>query len=855
MYKSSIFILGFFMLFSCKTEPDKKDLLDYGISLDMAIFRKAQVSDVVYDLSFKIPLDISESIPSELKLQLKVLDLSQPLYLDFNEDSEYLKLVLVNGKEIPIRHEKEHLIIEQKHLTVGDNNLQVSFDAGELSLNRNDDYLYTLLVPDRASTLFPCFDQPNIKAQYNLDITAPKAWEVLCGAPLDTKEEQAERTQYKFKTSDKMSTYLFSFVAGEFKTVQKALDGLEMTMLYRETNADKIDASTDEIFRLHSESLQFLEKYTQYEFPFQKMDFAAIPGFQYGGMEHTGAIQYRESTLFLDANATQSQKLSRAKLIAHETAHMWFGNLVTMNWFDDVWLKEVFANFMADKITNETFPEVNHQLNFMNEHYASAYSEDRTQGATPIKQYLGNLKNAGTIYGRIIYDKAPIMMRQLEALVGEETFKQSMQNYIKTFANGNADWSDLVSILDANSEADVKAWSEVWVYQSGRPIISDSIVYENGAIKQAFINQKAEDGSDNLWAQSFNIGLVYKDSISIVPVHLKEKNQEVLALIGLPKPQSIIYNYDAFGYGIFPMDNVTMKTIPYLKDKVARDYSYINLYENVLAGNIKPQDAFLVYLDGISKESEELVLINISGYATSIFWDYLSLEERQKQLISLENVLTKRLFNTSDTKNIKKTLYYTFNDIAYSESGKALLYNIWNKEIEVPNLKLNENDYTALAFTLALYGHEQADEILETAIAAITNPDRKKRAEFLMPSVSNDESVRDAFMNSLSKAEHREKESWVTSGLYNIHHPLQQKSAIKHLKMCLELTEEIQLTGDIFFPKGWLSATIGNYTSQKAYTILEMFLKEHPDFPEVLKKKLLQASDKIYRAKQIRENN
>ncbi|MBC3758167.1 peptidase M1 [Hyunsoonleella sp. SJ7] len=853
MFKPCIFILGVLLLFSCTNEQEKQILLGVGIPSEMAQYRKEQVSDVVYHLTFDIPLEKSQPIPSAMKLELQIHDLTHPLYLDFNEDSDHLKAVAVNGNYIPILHEKEHLIIDPKHLTVGENVVEVSFDAGELSLNRNTEYLYTLLVPDRASTLFPCFDQPNIKARYVLDITAPKTWQVLCGAPLETQEEKGEIIRYKFKPSDLMSTYLFSFVAGDFNKTKQEFEGFEMAMLYRETDEDKITASTDEIFTLHYGAKQFLEDYTQYPFPFQKMDFATIPGFQYGGMEHTGAIQYREPTLFLDENATKSQELGRAKLIAHETAHMWFGNLVTMDWFDDVWLKEVFANFMADKITAKTFPEVNHQLNFMREHYASAYSEDRTQGATPIKQQLDNLKNAGTIYGRIIYNKAPIMMRQLEALVGEDAFRKGMQNYIQTFANGNADWSDMVAILDDVSDEDVKAWSKVWVYESGRPIISDSIVYENDSIKEAIINQKAEDGSSNIWPQSFSIGLVYPHTVKVVPVHLKDRNQNIEALVGLPKPQSIIYNYDAFGYGVFPIDTQNLWAIPKIEDKAARGYAYINLYENVLAGNVRPTDALNILLEGVSHEKEELILGSVSGYASSVFWNYLSEKERVGEFPQFENKVRRRLLKSEDTKNIKKTLFYLFEGMGYSEKGIQVLHDIWAKKIEVPNLKLNENDYTGLAFTLALFEHEQADSILKTAIENISNPDRKERAEFLLPSVSRNEAIRDGFMASLMKAENREKESWVLSGLYNLNHPLRQKTSINYLKQCLELTEEIQLTGDIFFPKGWLSATIGSYSSEEAYVILETFLKENPNFPEVLKNKLLQASDKLYRAKRIRE--
>ena len=133
-----------------------------------------------------------------------------------------------------------------------------------------------------------------------------------------------------------------------------------------------------------------MEKYTGIKYPFQKFDFALIPGFQYGGMEHPGAIFYKDTSLFLELSATKNQYLSRAGLISHETAHMWFGDLVTMNWFDDVWTKEVFAGFMGGKIVNPSFPEINHELRFLS-NYSSAYGVDRSLGANEIRQPLENL--------------------------------------------------------------------------------------------------------------------------------------------------------------------------------------------------------------------------------------------------------------------------------------------------------------------------------------------------------------------------------------------------------------------------------------------------------------------------------
>ena len=852
--KDFLCFLCLLTMFSCETKQEGKPLLSEGISLDLSRYRKTQVEDVVYNLTFNIPLKKEDSIVSKLKLNLKIKNLQQPLYLDFNEEKSFVKNVVVNGKKIDVNHEKEHLIISETYLKLGDNTIDVSFVAGELSLNRNEDYLYTLLVPDRASTLFPCFDQPDIKANYLLDITTPKTWEVLCGSKLDYKEDKADYTRYVFHKSDKMSTYLFSFVAGEFEKTMQNLGSFDMKMIYRENNEAKINASIDEIFKLHQESINFLEDYTQKEFPFQKMDYASIPGFQYGGMEHVGAIQYKESSLFLDESATLNQKLNRGKLIAHETSHMWFGNLVTMKWFDDVWLKEVFANFMADKIANPMFSDVNHRLEFMCDHYPSAYSEDRTQGATPIRQNLDNLKNAGTLYGHIIYHKAPIMMRQLEATIGEDNFKKGLRHYIQKFANSNANWDDLIHLLDVETTVDLKQWSHVWVTQPGRPIITDSITFKEGRIETFEIFQKAEDGSHNIWPQTFSIGLVYQDTTLIKTVQLKNKSIQLENVIGLEKPKTIVYNYDAFGYGVFPIDIENLETLPAIENSEARGYAYVNLYENMLTGALASADAFNVLLGALVTETEEQIANLISGELSSIFWTYLTDQERFEAQQYMEPLLRNILSKDLDP-GIKKTLFNLYKGIAYSINGKLFLYDVWTKKITLKGLHLNENDFTSMASALVIYKHGKADEILEIAKAEITNPDTKKRFEFLLPSLSNDEKVRDEFMNSFFEASNRTKESWVLNALSNMHHPLRQKSAEKHLRACLNALEEIQLTGDIFFPKRWLNNTVGRYSSKNAFHVVETFLLENPDFSPVLKNKLLQSVDGLYRAQKIKHSN
>ncbi|SFB57671.1 M1 family metallopeptidase [Algoriphagus aquimarinus] len=845
--KHLFLLFGFVLTFSsCKTPVSDVHFYNPGISFELAQYRKQQVADIHYSLSFNIPSKKSEDIRSHLTLEVEISDLSHPLVLDFHEESSHLLSLRVNGQETEINHKDQHLIIPKEALTKGANTIEIDFLAGELSLNRNEDFLYTLLVPDRASTLFPCFDQPNLKANYTLTITAPKDWEVLAGAPEMASEENGEFVTHRFSKSDLMSTYLFSFVAGKFQKATSASE-FAQTMLHRETNPEKIAASIPELFTLHQQAKEFLEEYTAYPFPFQKFDFVTIPIFQYGGMEHVGAIQYRESSLFLDENATNTELLSRAKLIGHETAHMWFGDLVTMDWFEDVWMKEVFANFMAGKLVNPTYPDINHELSFLTNHYPSAYGEDRTQGTNPIRQKLANLKDAGSLYGSIIYDKAPIMMRQLETAMGETAFQKGIQKYIKTYANDNADWNELVELLDENTEMDLQQWSEIWVNQSGRPILSDKIeLAKDGSISSFLISQKAEDGSDKIWPQLFDITFFYPEESKTFSVAMTGKTLNLKEAIGEQQPAAILYNSNGLGYGVFPLDKASLANISALTDEVMRGQSYINLFENTLAGNIAPILAFETFQKGIANEENEILARLISSEINSIFWKYLSEDQRNKVLPELESQLWNQLQEDLPT-NLKKTIFSLYSGLAYSKTGQEQLYQVWKKDLEIKDLKLNPDNFTSLAMTLAMYGHPKSDIILTEERTRISNPDKLDRFDFLRPALSQNEAERDALFESFSEASNREKESWVLSASGYIHHPLHQKSAIKHLPLALRLLEDTQKTGDIFFPKRWTSATAGQYTSSGAAKIVSDFLEANPDYNPILKSKILQATDDLLR--------
>jgi aminopeptidase N len=827
-------------------------IIEKGVSQKLADYRYGALKNIHYDLFFHIPVLRSDPILATMILRFDLLKNSIPLQIDFKESADHLSSVIVNGKKIQTIFREEHIIIDPKYLKKGENSINIKFVAGELSLNRNKDYLYTLLVPDRARTLFPCFDQPNLKAKFRLHLSVPAEWKVLSNAPLKDTHDSAGATAYAFQESEVFSTYLFSFVSGRFNVTEKQTGNRLMHFYYRETDSSKIRLSVDTIFNTHSKAIAFLEQYTKIKFPFQKLDFVAIPDFQYGGMEHVGAIDYKASSLFLDAGATKDQLNARSNLIAHETAHMWFGDLVTMQWFNDVWMKEVFANFMADKITQGDQTDNSYELKFLLTHYPRAYAVDRTEGANPIRQSLANLNQAGSLYGAIIYDKAPVMMRQLERLMGGDAFRDGIREYLGKYSYSNATWPDLISILDKKTPENLQGWNKVWVNTAGRPVIDYQVEENNGIISKLVIKQRGERSANYLLQQFFKIGLVYADHVEQLEVNMDKVQVELMQAKGKRKPLYILFNSSGEGYGLFPAGKET-GNIAMLTDPVMRASACINLYENMLSGKtIQPKELLFLALDLLAVESDELIAGLLAGYVSDIYWRLITKELRNDIAQGLEATVW-NLMQKDSSPGKKKILFRCFQNISITKTALDSIYKIWKTQQPPDGIKLSEDEYISMALNLVL--KEYPDEsIIDVQQKRITNSDRKQRLAFISPAVSKDEKIRDAFFASLKEIPVRKKEAWVIDALAYLHHPLRSSTSEKYLKQTLDILEEIQRTNDIFFPGSWLSASFGSYQTKEAGDIVRDFIRSHPGYNPQLKMKILQAADPLFRAEKLLRN-
>ena len=770
-----------------------------GISLELAQLRKRTISDVHYDITFHIPAERDSVISGH----------------------EVITFMLDSLYDVPLDFKTGHIILPADTLHLGLNEIHLDFEAGSQSLNRREDYLYSLFVPDRAHTVFPCMDQPNLKGKFTLTLDVPADWQAVSNTY--AKEEiqlNEDRKEIHFAETEPLSTYLFAFAAGHFSHEQYTdpKNGRTIGAYFRETDAKRL-AQLPDIFKEVCFALDWLEEYTAIPYPFAKYDLVILPGFQFGGMEHTGATFYNDNTLFLPAQPTLNEILSRSQLITHETAHMWFGDLVTMDWFNDVWTKEVFANYFAAAITEPMYPQVNHELSWLSGYQTQALIEDRTDGRTAIQQPLDNLKNAGLIYNNIIYNKAPLVMRKMVDLMGAEAFQRGIRRYLKDFSYGNATWDDLIHILDSETSVDLASFSEVWVKQKGMPVI----VYDNnGDYKQYDITNYAT-GSEptDKWQQN------WKDSI-------------------MPNGQ-ILPNADGRGYGFYtfadPSQLSGLLSCWQSTSGVTRQSLLMTLYENYLAGKISHLDWIQNLIDGLIKENDVQTASTLISYMNEpllcLYYQAQISADNQQEISKLEEIESNLLSLVSShaLTAVRTQLLRLLSSRATTENVVTALYNEWE---DAKNPLLSVNDWMTLSYELAIRYPDKAEEILSKQRSRIDNPDRLRQFDFVSQAVVADESSRDAFFKQLiSDADSRRTEPWARQALYYLNHQCRQGHAVSYIYPALEVLPDIQRTGDIFFPGHWCSNLLANHRSEAAHNEVQRFVGEHQDMNTLLKNKIL----------------
>lgn len=803
-----------------------------GSSRVLADLRKREIKDLRYQLFFRLPATRSEAVRGEETIRLR-LEEPQEVVLDFKAAPHAIQGVAVNGDSTAYEFRNEHLIIPQSATRMGENAIHIRFTAGDQSLNRRDDYMYTLLVPDRARTLFPCFDQPNLKATFTLELSVPQAWQAVSNTYVTRTREEGGRKHVTFAPTEPLSTYLFAFAAGRMER-QEYVDGdRKIAAYYRETDSAKV-SQLDTIFRQVCAALRWQEEYTGIPYPFAKYDIVILPGFQFGGMEHTGATFYNDNQLFLNTHATPDEELARTQLIAHETSHMWFGDLVTMDWFDDVWTKEVFANYFAACIAEPQFPLLNHSINWMKTYTASALSEDRTPGNTAIRQPLDNLRDAGLIYNQVVYNKAPVMMRKIVELMGEEAFREGIREYLRTYAYGNATWDDLVAILDSKTDKDLKAFSEVWVNQKGMPTVRFAI---HG--NQIAVSQTDPCGRGLTWPQTFLVEARGERDTTLT-IDMADSAE---ITVKLPfAPACLLPNTDGRGYGLFVPDSASLRWMlrhwQEEADDTKRQALLMTLNEDYQAFLLTDEEWAGALLRGLRVERNALVASSAIGYLPM---PLRLLGDTARAAAEAE------LLCLADSHPLAPCRTSLWRMLAAEASCPATidrLLEVWQRH---DSPLLGETDYTTLAYELAIRLPSRSGEILSTQRSRLSDPDRLRQFDFISRAAVADTVQLDSLFRLLLQAENRRTEPWASAALRYLCHPARGSYPVRYIRPALDILPEVQRTGDIFFPRGWVGALLSRRTDRAAYEEVRAFLDGNPSFPPLLRSKVLQAAYPLFR--------
>jgi aminopeptidase N len=775
-------------------DPD----LQPGISRSLAARRAAAVHGVSCDLALDLPAETDAPVVGRVTIGCTLGDASRPLVVDFAPGLDEVSSIVVNGRPCSPSGLGGHLVIPAGDLEEGENAVSVAFRAGR-ALHRSNTLIYSLFVPAGAHRVFPCFDQPDLKTRFTLTLTTPHDWQVLSNAQAVERTTDGPRARVRFAETPPLPTYAFAFAAG-LLGMDAGPGGRVAGLYHREPDAARLARNRQAIFDLHTRAIAWLEAYTGVPYPFGKLDVLLVPSFEFRGMEHAGAIFYDADAVLLDETPTEDQVLGRAQLIAHETAHMWFGNLVTMRWFDDVWLKEVFANLLAARMVEPAFPDVNHDLRFSVVHYPAAYAVERTPGSHPIRQPLDNLARAKDLYGAIIYHKAPIVMRALERQIGASRLQDALGRHLRNHAYGNAAWDDLRADLEAVSGIDLQAWSRQWIEEPGRTTVK--LTAPPTGISPALLEATLSSG-------------------------------------GHPPYAHWILDDDARA--------CLLERLPAFGDPVARATGWMALWDEMLEGRLAASRFVDAVLAALPRETVEQVVQLVLTYLREAFWRFHSTAARTKIAVPTERMLAVRVA-TSPTASMRTVCFSALRSVATSPEAVELLVRIWRGEETMPGILLPEHEQTALAAELAVREVPDAGDILGEQLGRITQPDRRERFAFVMPSLAPDIAVRQAFFESLLDPRGWRRQPWVIEAAGYLSHPLRTESAVILLPQALDLLEPIRENGDIFFAKGWAAAVLSGHRSAAAAGIVRRFLEGRPDYPLPLTRIVLQSADNLFRA-------
>jgi len=842
-----------------------------GVSRELAAYRAARIRDVRY----RLHIDVTRR---DTALGQVTVQFTQPRAADAVLDFRGLSVanVVVNGQRLPgdVRTlwDGAHLRIPASATRAGRNRIELAFaapiaPAGASIIRARDatdgaDYLYTLLVPSDANLLFPCFDQPDLKGRVALSLTTPPTWRALANGAAVRRDSTNAGVTYGFAESQPLSTYLIAFAAGPWSSVTREMaiapgaPPVPISLWSRRSRTSEVESDT--LIAMNARALNWLGEWFGVPYPFGKFDFLLAPAFPFGGMEHPGAVFYNEESFIYRERPTMAQLLGRQATTFHEVAHQWFGDYVTMRWFDDLWLKEGFATYMAAKMQASLEPKSNAWKTFYLRNKPVAYGTDATAGTTPVWQSLANLDQAKSNYGPIVYNKAPSILRQLDYLVGERAFQAGLQEFLRSHAYANATWRDLLHSIGKASGRDLTRWGSKWILRPGMPIVEQQLTVSNGKVERlALVQRPAQPGLSGrgAWPLKMQLVMYYDDGSAPVrlPVFLARDTTIVTSAIGKRAPAFVFANDGDFGYALVLPDTASVRWLEQhigsVKDDFQRAMLWGALWDLVREARLSPTRYASIALRELPTERDEQIAGTLVGRITTALTRYTDRGAADSIRTRAESVFLAGAADTSLSYGQRKSQLAAVIGLARDEPALARLDG-WLEANVAVGLPLRPPTRWSIVTRLVARNAPTADARLLAEAKRDSTSEGKRQAfvaQAARPTTSNKQEY---FTRWFGDQELNEE--WVTTSLRAFHDPDRDTLTRRYLVPALDTLPWIQQNRRIFFLGSWLGATIGGQSTAEALADIDQWLTSHPALASDLRQKILQSRDELERTVAIR---
>jgi aminopeptidase N len=747
----SVVIVALFplLLGSCSSQqkaPEKTEETSPlpNLTKEEAEHRFGQVKDIKYKLTFNLDPK-QDTYTGTVVIAFESLKPSEALRIDFFDGQ--VKNFEVNGQTTPFQYNGKYISMAGDILNKGQNKITIDFiskfrNEGK-GLTKFEDpedknvYLHSQFEPYDANRAFPCFDQPDLKATYESEVTAPRTWTIVSSTREEKVTEKGEFRIWKFPESAKFSTYVYSLHAGPFKIWEKNFR-IPLRLMVRQSLAKYV--KTEEWFDPTQKSFDFYEKYFGYPYPFKKYDQVIVPEFAAGAMENVAAVTFNEHFISRGVKSIQ-EKRNLADVIAHEMAHMWFGDLVTMKWWNDLWLNESFATYMSHLALAENTQYKEAWRDFYGGKIY-AYWEDDLVTTHPIEAKIPDVLSAMTSFDGITYNKGSAVIKQLHYFLTPEKFQKGIQIYFKKFANQNTRLNDFLGALSAGSGVDLEMVKHSWLQTAGVNRITTDLVCKDGKITKLDLVQTASKDYPEIRPHKALVALLYPQESQLnvtksMPVFITGERTSMKELNGQACPSIVYPNYEDHAYFLVNLDPISLenfKTDPLaVRDPFLRQMLWKGLWDMVRDAKISVNDyVTVVTQNGLNKENDAFNLKALIGSvvgrgqnSASVLY-YLSRGDKKlfmETARKIEELIWQRLMTATPGSEQQKFLLGGFIGAVRTDFGNSKLIGFLNGSIKLKELPIDQDRRWEMIEILARSNHPDAKKL-------IANEEKKDKSYF-----------------------------------------------------------------------------------------------------------------------------